>query len=127
MIGPRDDDLEHLTNYNIQKAIPYPAISAPSISNQSKSFMQLKTRLRVSDIYNDSDSDSDNESIAEESPPQSHQVSKSPAEACRKTDSTVCVAVLPKDFCAVLYVLVQLLCKSGKRNYSISLYRGVSE
>ncbi|GFQ96975.1 hypothetical protein TNCT_233071 [Trichonephila clavata] len=58
---------------------------------------------------------SDNESVNEESPPPSHQASKSPAETCRKTDGTVCVAALPKDICAGLYVLVQLLCKSGKK------------
>ncbi|GFQ64428.1 hypothetical protein TNCT_407901, partial [Trichonephila clavata] len=40
--------------------------------------MPLKTRLRVSDIY----SDSDNESINEEFTPTSHQASKSPAETC---------------------------------------------
>ncbi|GFQ76709.1 hypothetical protein TNCT_365041 [Trichonephila clavata] len=84
--------------------------------------MPLKTRLRVSDVYNDSDSDSDNEFINEESPPLSHQTSKSPAEECRKTDGTVCLKII----CAGLYVLVQLLCKSGKKNYSISLWgRGV--
>ncbi|GFQ91090.1 hypothetical protein TNCT_542691 [Trichonephila clavata] len=78
--------------------------------------MPLKTRLRVSDVYSDSDRDSDNESINVESPPTSHQASKSPAEVCRKTDGTVCVAVLPKDISAGFYVLVQLLCKSGKNN-----------
>ncbi|GFR11463.1 hypothetical protein TNCT_600631 [Trichonephila clavata] len=69
----------------------------------------------VSDVYNDSDSDSDNEYVKEESPPPSHQTSKSPAEACRKTDGTVCAAVLPKDICAGLYLLVQLLSKSGNK------------
>ncbi|GFR19378.1 hypothetical protein TNCT_209001 [Trichonephila clavata] len=59
-----------------------------SVSNQSKFFMPVNSRLRVSDVYNDSDSDSDNESITEESSPPSHQASKSPAEACRKTDDT---------------------------------------
>ncbi|GFR12721.1 hypothetical protein TNCT_369581 [Trichonephila clavata] len=99
-----------------------------SVSNQSKSFMPLKTRLRVSDVYNDSDSDSDDKSINVESPPLSHQASKSPAEACRKTDGTVCATVLPEDICAGLSVLVQLLCKSGKKkSYSISLCGGVSE
>ncbi|GFR01169.1 hypothetical protein TNCT_570371 [Trichonephila clavata] len=68
-------------------------------------------KLRFSDFCNDSD----NESINEESPPLSHQASKSPAEACRKTDGTVCTAVLPEDICAGLYVLVQLLCKPGKK------------
>ncbi|GFQ82464.1 hypothetical protein TNCT_341341 [Trichonephila clavata] len=85
--------------------------------------MPLKKRLRFSDVYNDSD----NESINEESPPPSHQASKSPAEACCKTDGTVCAADLPKDICASFYVLVQLLCKSGKKNYSISLCGCVSE
>ncbi|GFQ71307.1 hypothetical protein TNCT_671301 [Trichonephila clavata] len=85
--------------------------------------MPLKTRLRVSDVYNDSDSDSDNESINEESPPPSHQASKSP-EVCRKTDSTVCATVLPKHICVSLYLLVQLFCKSGKKNYSISVCEG---
>ncbi|GFR29393.1 hypothetical protein TNCT_592641 [Trichonephila clavata] len=66
--------------------------------------MPLKTRLRVSGVYNDSNSDSGNESINEESPPTSQQAS--PAEACRKTDGTVSAAVLPKDICAGLYVLV---------------------
>ncbi|GFQ87197.1 hypothetical protein TNCT_483921 [Trichonephila clavata] len=56
--------------------------------------MPLKTGLRVSDVY----SDSENESINEESPPPSHQASKSPAEACRKNYGTVCAAVLPKDW-----------------------------
>ncbi|GFY63101.1 hypothetical protein TNIN_79521 [Trichonephila inaurata madagascariensis] len=39
--------------------------------------MPLKTRLRVTDVY----SDSDNESIIEKSLPTSHQASKSPAES----------------------------------------------
>ncbi|GFQ85053.1 hypothetical protein TNCT_217721 [Trichonephila clavata] len=73
------------TSYKLQKEIPYTPVSAPSVSNQSKSFMPIKKRLRVSDVYNYSDSDSDNESMNEESPPKFHQASKSPAEACRKT------------------------------------------
>ncbi|GFQ66828.1 hypothetical protein TNCT_738751 [Trichonephila clavata] len=60
--------------------------------------------------------------INEESSPTSHQVSKSPVEACRKIDGTVCAAVLTKDICTGLYVLVQLLCKSGKK---ITQYRYV--
>ncbi|GFR22678.1 hypothetical protein TNCT_342661 [Trichonephila clavata] len=56
--------------------------------------MPLKTRLRVSDVYRDSD----NESVNEESPPTSHLASKS----YRKTDSTVCATVLSKD----VFVLV---------------------
>ncbi|GFQ81330.1 hypothetical protein TNCT_516341 [Trichonephila clavata] len=123
VIGPR---CRFRSSYKIQKAIPYPAISPPSVSNQRKSFLPLKTRLHVSDVYNDSDSDPDNESINEESPPPSYQASKSPAEAYRKTDGTVSAAVLRKDICAGLYVLVQQLCKSGK-NYSLSLCGGVSE
>ncbi|GFR32471.1 hypothetical protein TNCT_243271 [Trichonephila clavata] len=80
-----------------------------SVSNQSKFFIPLKTRLCISDVY----SDSDNKSINEESPLMSHQASKSPAESHRKTDGTVFAAVLPKDIFTGLYVLVQLLCKSG--------------
>ncbi|GFQ74905.1 hypothetical protein TNCT_654431 [Trichonephila clavata] len=44
------------------------------VSNRSKSFTPLKTRLRVSGVFNDSDSDSDNESINEESPPSSLKI-----------------------------------------------------
>ncbi|GFQ64362.1 hypothetical protein TNCT_517091 [Trichonephila clavata] len=47
---------------------------------REKSLMPLKTRLRVSDVYSDSDGDLGNESINEESPPPSHKTSKSPAE-----------------------------------------------
>ncbi|GFQ74552.1 hypothetical protein TNCT_105411 [Trichonephila clavata] len=84
--------------------------------------MPLKMRLHISDVCNDSD----NESINVESPPLSYQASKSPAEAYCKTDSTVCATVLPKDICAGLYMLVQLFCQYGKKNYSISLW-GVSK
>ncbi|GFQ73567.1 hypothetical protein TNCT_662231 [Trichonephila clavata] len=52
----------------------------------------------------------------------SHQASKSLAEACRNIYGTVCTAVLPKDICPGLYVLVQLLCQSGKK---ITQYRYV--
>ncbi|GFR33038.1 hypothetical protein TNCT_688681 [Trichonephila clavata] len=77
--------------------------------------MPLKTILHVSDVYNDSHSDSDNESINEESPLPSHLASKSPADACRKTDGTVRATVLPKDICAGLYVIVKLLYKPGEK------------
>ncbi|GFQ81167.1 hypothetical protein TNCT_293331 [Trichonephila clavata] len=62
-----------------------------------------------------------NESINEESPPSSHQASKSPAEANRKIDGTVCASVLPKDICAGLYVLVQLFCKSGNNKKLLNI------
>ncbi|GFS45255.1 hypothetical protein TNIN_215051 [Trichonephila inaurata madagascariensis] len=52
----------------------------------------------------------------------SHQASKSPAKACRKTDGIVGAAVLIKDICADLYVLVQLFFKFGK---IITQYRHV--
>ncbi|GFQ90582.1 hypothetical protein TNCT_331781 [Trichonephila clavata] len=51
----------------------------------------------VSYVYNDSDSNSDNKSINEESPPPSHQASKSPSETCCEINGTICAAVLPKD------------------------------
>ncbi|GFR33385.1 hypothetical protein TNCT_236111 [Trichonephila clavata] len=60
-----------------------------------------------------------------ESPPTSYQASKPPAEACRKTDGTVCAAVEPKDICSGLYMLVQLLCKSGKKK--VTQYRYVGD
>ncbi|GFQ79164.1 hypothetical protein TNCT_569731 [Trichonephila clavata] len=89
--------------------------------------MPLKTRLRASDVYNDSDSDSDNESINEETSPTSHKASKLLAEAYRKTDGTVCAAILPKDICAGLYVLIQLLCKFGKKLLNIAMWGCVRE
>ncbi|GFR05212.1 hypothetical protein TNCT_564441 [Trichonephila clavata] len=80
-------------------------------------------RLRVFDVY----SNSDNESINEETPSPSYQASKSPAEACRKTDGTVCATVLPKDICAGLYMVVQLLCKSGTKKITQYRYVGVRQ
>ncbi|GFR33066.1 hypothetical protein TNCT_669731 [Trichonephila clavata] len=88
-----------------------------SISVARTSLSHFKCTLVLKSLIHDSD----NESIKEESPPTSHQASKSPAEACRKTDGTVCATVLPKDTFAGLYVLVQLLCKSGKKK--ITQYR----
>ncbi|KAJ8720597.1 hypothetical protein PYW08_006062 [Mythimna loreyi] len=105
-----DDDLGPLTNYRIQKEILCPDISVLSVSDQSKSFVPPKTRLRVSDVY----SDSDNDSINDESRSTFHQTSKLPAEACPKT-GTGHSSILPNAICAGLYVLVQLLCKSGKK------------
>ncbi|KAF9411133.1 hypothetical protein HW555_009995 [Spodoptera exigua] len=105
-----DDDLGPLTNYRIQKEILCPDISVPSVSDQSKSFVPPKTRLRVSDVY----SDSDNDCINDESRSTFDQTSKLPAEACPKT-GTGHSSILPNAICAGLYVLVQLLCKAGKK------------
>ncbi|GFQ89692.1 hypothetical protein TNCT_537631 [Trichonephila clavata] len=112
----------------LDKAVAKGKCNLPASPTKAVEFYPIRVnpschlKQDVSDVYNDSDSDSDNESINEESPPPSHQTSKSPAEACRKTDGTVCAAILPKDICAGLYVVVQLLCKSGKKkDYSISL------
>lgn len=117
-----DDDLEPLTNHKLLKEIPCPDnISVPSVSDQRKSVLPLKKRLRVSDVYSDSDTDSDNEFINDETPSTSFQGSKLSPEACPEI-ATVQAAVLPKDICAGLYVLVQLLCKTGKR---ITQYRYV--
>ncbi|GFR32968.1 hypothetical protein TNCT_559851 [Trichonephila clavata] len=88
---------------------------------RSKERMKATRKRRKEEQVKQSDSDSENESKIEESPPPSHQASKSPAEACRKTGGTVCAAVLEKYFRAGLYVLVQLHSKSGKKNYLISL------
>ncbi|GFQ97215.1 hypothetical protein TNCT_540391 [Trichonephila clavata] len=87
-------------------------------ANSTKAVEFVKKKLLLNS------KDSDNKSINEESPPTSYQASKPAAEACHKTSGTVCAAVLSKDICAGLYVVVQLLCKSGKKNYSISLCGG---
>ncbi|KAJ2950915.1 hypothetical protein O0L34_g5284 [Tuta absoluta] len=84
-----DADEEPLINSRIQEIL-CPDESAPSASNHIK--------LRVSDVYSDSDSD-------EASPTTTFQTL--PAD-------TTCAVILPKDICAGLYVLVQLPCKSGK-------------
>ncbi|KAL3274013.1 hypothetical protein HHI36_015431 [Cryptolaemus montrouzieri] len=52
-----DDCLEILTNPKLRKRIPDPDISVPSVSDQSKSSLPLKKRLRVSDVYSDSDNE----------------------------------------------------------------------
>lgn len=49
------------------------------------------------------------------------QPSKLPAESGHET-GTICTDVLPIDICDGLYVIVQLLCKSGKK---ITPYRYV--
>lgn len=60
--------------------------------------MPTKRRLRVSDVY----IDSDNESINDEFPPTSLEPSKLPAEAYPKT-GTIRATVLPTDICTCSY------------------------
>lgn len=110
-----DDGLEPLTNHKLRKIIAGPDISVPSVSDQSKSLLPLKKRLRVSDVYSDLDTDSDNEFINDETPSTSLQASKLSPEACPE-NATVQATVLPKNICAGVYVLVQLHCKTGKKN-----------
>lgn len=65
-----DDDLEPLMNQKVRNIIPSPD---PSVSYQSKSLLPLKKRLRISDVYSDSDTDSDNECLNDETPSTSLQ------------------------------------------------------
>lgn len=106
-----DDDLEPLTNHKLQKIFLGPDISVPSVSDQNKSLLPRKKKLRVSDVYSDLDTDSDNEFINDKTPSTSLQALKLSPEACPET-----ATVLPKNICAGVYVLVQLLCKTGKKN-----------
>lgn len=71
-----DDDLEPLKNHKLQKIFLGPYIYVPSVSDQSKSLLPLKKKLRVSDVYSDLDTDSDNEFINDKTPSTSLQASK---------------------------------------------------
>lgn len=114
-----EDELEPLTNYKSN-----PDISVPSVSDQSKSLLPLKKKLRFSDVYSD-DTDSDNDFINDGIlPSTSSQASKLSPEACPET-TTVQTTVLLKNICAGVYVLVQLLCKIGKKNTQYRCYVGL--
>lgn len=110
-----DDDLEPLTNQkNSRNIIPSPD---PSVSYQSKSLLPLKKKLRVSDVY----SDSDNECLNDETPSTSLQASNLLPEACPENENDQAI-LLPKNICAGVYILVQLLSRTGKK---ITQYRYV--
>lgn len=51
-----NDDLEPLINYKTQKEIP-----SPSVSDHNESFEPPKAKLRVSDVYSDSNDESSND------------------------------------------------------------------
>ncbi|KAL3288257.1 hypothetical protein HHI36_002706 [Cryptolaemus montrouzieri] len=104
-----NDDIESLRNHKLRKIVPDPDISVPSDSGQSKSLLPLVKRLRVSDVYSDSDTDSGNEFMND----------KTPSKSSRET-ANVQATASPKNICAGVYMLKQLLCKTGQK-YSISL------
>lgn len=110
-----DEDLEPFTNYKSRELIPGSHISVPSIPDQSNSLLPLKKKLRVSDVYSDLDTDSDNEFMNDDTPSTSHQASKLSPKICPEI-ATDQVTVLPKSICAGVYVLLQLFCKTGKKN-----------
>ncbi|GFQ76814.1 retrovirus-related Pol polyprotein from transposon TNT 1-94 [Trichonephila clavata] len=75
---------------SVKRSVWIAVKSRKAIVNSALEFYGLARSLsKTSSLYSyDLGSDSDNEPINEESPPTSHQASKSLVESCRKTDGT---------------------------------------